>query len=159
MPNRAKTSKGKKRSGRLSANQLKGAGLLANGHKIVVIAERCGVDDSTIRRWRQSEPFLAKVREFQRVQEFEIKHELKYSAVEITRNLRSAIAAVADVFNDPEAKPAEVLSAARLSFEMAVKLLPEVDSTSEATPGETKDADFDAEQLQRVRERVYGIYD
>ena len=156
---RSKTSTKKKRSGRLSAKQVKAAGLIANGYKLIVVAQRCEVDDSTLRRWRDSALFMAKIREFQRVQEFEIKHELKHTATDLMTGLAAAVRTATGIMNDDDAKDSDRLSAARLAFEMAYKMLPGMDDGIEPTAEEASEADFTEEGLTRVRERIYGIYD
>lgn len=154
-----KTAKNRKKpKPRLSPNQIKAAGMLASGDRYIVVAERCGVDADTLRRWRQSEGFKAKIIEFQQIQSEEIQYSLKANARAVSENLKLAIATVNGIMGDTEAKPSEQISAARLAFEMAIKLLPNIEPVERAEVADgPKEEKLSQEKLAEVREQIYGF--
>lgn len=149
----------KARKSRLSANQLKAAGMLANGDRYIVVAERLDIDAETLRRWRQSTAFKAKVADLQLVQAEEIQFSLKANGRAVSENLRLAIATCKSIMENPEAKDSDRISAARTAFDMALRLLPNVEPPDTIEAADTEaEPDFTPEKLQRVRENIYGIY-
>lgn len=158
MSKKSRKKPQKAAAARLSPKQQKACGMLANGDRYLVVAERLDVDADTLRRWRNSDGMRQRIAELQQLQAEEISRAVIASGQQISANLNLAIATCRAVMNDDEAKASEKLSAARLAFEMALKMLPQVDRSDEIPPAPPAEPDFSKERLQKVRENLYGIY-
>lgn len=173
-----KTAKNRKK--RLSPKQLRAAGLLADGDRYIVVAEKLSVSADTLRRWRESPEFRLKVEELQSIQSEEIAFAIRANAQQVADNLRLAIATCQEIMSAQEVRKnkegGEVLddcgqpvldykyqghvrlSAARTAIEASTKLLPNIKPPDTIEVAAAAKPDFSPERLQDIREKIYGIF-
>ncbi|ESA37325.1 hypothetical protein N836_03565 [Leptolyngbya sp. Heron Island J] len=177
MPRNRKKSES---HGRLSANQIKAAGMLANGSRYINVAEACDVTDRTIRTWRKSDAFKKKIAEFQGVQSEEIQYALKASQQEVANIYKLAIATCHEIMSTTEERRDKYdniivgkdgqpiidykysanarINAARTAIATAMKAVPNIEPPDTIEVAAAPEPDFSKERLKDVKEKIYGIY-
>lgn len=165
---------------RLSPNQIRAAGMLAAGDRYIVVAERCGVDADTLRRWRRSTGFKAKVVEFQQIQAEEVQYAIKSYSQSVVDNLKLAIATCNEIMSATETRRDKYenivvdedgrpivdykysanarVNAARTAIATAIKTTPNIEPPDTIEVAAAAEPDFSEERLKDVREKIYGIY-